>query len=350
MNGSYLQHIIENASVLNWIAISGIVLIAALGSWGMARWAYRGGMLDLPNARSSHRLPTPRGGGLAVVVAFMLGLGWLQFTISLDAALLNALLYGGGGLACIGLLDDYYSLRRSWRLLGQFLAAAWALYCLQGVDLVSNLSPLLWWGEQLILLIALVWLINLYNFMDGIDGLAASEAIFVALAFILLTATTHDISRVMAILAAASVGFLFLNWAPARIFMGDSGSCFLGYVLGVCLLAGAEQQLLSVWAALILLAVFIVDATYTLLHRVIRRTRWYEPHCSHAYQRAARRCNSHAVVTLVVLMLNIGWLLPCAWMASRLPQWGGVIAVLAILPLLGLVRRLGAGHETGATY
>ncbi|MEZ5591176.1 MAG: hypothetical protein R3F53_10910 [Gammaproteobacteria bacterium] len=204
----------------NWIAMSGIVLISALGSWGIARWAYRGGMLDLPNARSSHSVPTPRGGGLAVVVAFTLGLGWLQFTTSLDSALLNALLYGGGGLACIGLLDDYYSLRRSWRLLGQFLAAAWALYCLQGVDLVSSLPPLLWWGEQLILLIALVWLINLYNFMDGIDGLAASEAIFVALAFILLTATTHDISRVMAILAAASAGFSALELGACAYFHG----------------------------------------------------------------------------------------------------------------------------------
>jgi Fuc2NAc and GlcNAc transferase len=266
-------------------------------------------------------------------------------TIGFDTGLFAALVGGGGLLAIIGLLDDFYSLARRWRLLAQVFASAWALYCLQGIDLIPQLPQWLWWGEQIVVLIGLVWLINLYNFMDGIDSLAASEAVFVGLAFMLLAVATADVNHAMVLLAAASAGFLLLNRPPARLFMGDGGSYFLGYTLGVGLLFAAEQQIVSFWAGLILLAVFVVDSSYTLVRRMIGRARWYEPHRSHAYQRAARRYGSHARVTVGVVVLNTLWLLPLAWLASRSSQWGGMLTLVAAVPLLLIANYLKAGRE-----
>ena len=331
------------------IGYLGVALATACGSWGIARWAHRrGAILAVPNARSSHTIPTPSGGGLVMAASFWLGLLVLFGMNRLDPELFIALLVGSLMLVTVGIVDDIFEVKRRWRLLCQAGAACWALYWLAGVTLWA--WPGFWWVQQLLVAIALVWLINLYNFMDGIDGLAASEAIYVTLASLVLIKGHTEVALVLPLLAAVCAGFLLLNWPPARIFMGDSGSYLLGYVIGVCGLAIVKEQLLTGWALLILLAVFLIDATYTLLRRIINRAHWYEPHRSHAYQKAACRFGGHAIVTVGVLILNLAWLLPWAWLAGQAPEWGAGIALLAMLPLVLLAHRLGAGNEHDKIY
>lgn len=320
--------------MVNWLTLTLVLLVTAASSWLMA---YGGHLLDIPNARSSHSKPTPSGGGLTIVLVFLLSLLWLE---AKDSNLIAALLGGCIILALVGIADDLVNLPRVWRLLCQLVAVLWAVYCLEWVTLWP--AENVWW-QQIMIIISLLWLINLYNFMDGIDGIAASEAIFVAFGLILLLPAHSSISPVLLLLIAACAGFLLLNWAPARIFMGDSGSCVLGYILGVCILAAIQAQDLSIWPGMILLAVFIVDSTYTLLRRMQKGERWYEPHRSHAYQKAARYLNSHAKVTLVVLGLNSILLLPLAYLAHSLVQWGVLFTLLAYAPLVILVYRLRAG-------
>lgn len=220
-------------------------------------------------------------------------------------------------VAAAGLLDDRFSLPARLRIVVHFVAAAWALWRLNGVGPL-HLGIAVWdsgWVGQLLALIGLVWMINLYNFMDGIDGLAGTEATCASGfgALLLTLAGLGSLACGALVLAAASAGFLIWNWPPARIFMGDVGSGFLGFVFGVLIIASAKEQpwLLCPW--LILLAVFVVDSALTLMRRMFTGARWYEAHSSHAYQHAARRWGSHSKVTLTIAVVNVTWLFPLAW-------------------------------------
>jgi len=196
--------------------------------------------------------------------------------------------------------------------------------------------------------LGLVWLINLFNFMDGIDGIAAIEAVCVLSGCVLLLwfqgAPLQTLAWPM-LLAVTVVGFLLWNWPPASIFMGDVGSGFLGYVLGCFLVDTAVAGLIPVWSWLILLGVFVVDATVTLVRRALSGARWYEAHRSHAYQHAAQKWKSHRKVSLAVLGINLVWLLPLAWLAALIPEHGWLIMVVALAPLVAAALWLGAGNE-----
>lgn len=318
----------------------------------LRRHALHTQLMDVPNQRSSHSRPTPQGGGLAVVISFSAGLGITWLWGQLPSSWLLAMGLGGGLIAAIGYLDDRHNLPARWRFPVHVLAALWALWCLGSLLALSTpwgmIEP--GWLGWVLAVIAVVWLLNLYNFMDGIDGIAGIEAITVALgAALLLWWHGDDQAAVtMGLLAAASLGFLLWNWPPAKIFMGDAGSAYLGFVLAVAALATSTQGPLNLWVWLILLAVFIVDASFTLLRRLLRGDRWYEAHRSHAYQHAALRLDSHKLVTLTVGTINLLWLLPLAWAAMHWPHWGAALTVLAWLPLLVLALRLGAGTHQDA--
>ncbi len=329
----------------------GLLLLILLLSWfltgRMRRYALARSLLDIPNGRSSHSLPTPRGGGVALVLAFLLALPWLAYRGGLDDALMWAMLGSGSGVAVLGLLDDHGHIPARWRLLGHFAAAGWALYWLGGMPPVEVMGASLdlgWLGHGLAAL-GLVWLLNLYNFMDGIDGIASVEALAVCLGGALLYAVSGhgELLWVPLALACAVLGFLYWNVPPARIFMGDAGSGFLGMVLGVMLLQAAWVSADLFWAWLILLGVFVVDATLTLLRRLLGGERVHEAHRSHAYQHAARRYGGHLPVTLGAALLNLCWLLPIAlWVV--LGGLDGVVGLmLAYIPLLGLAWKLRAG-------
>lgn len=326
------------------LAVMAWFLTALLRRYALAR-----SLLDVPNARSSHSLPTPRGGGVAIVVAFLLGLCVAFFTgLGIAAELFYALLGAGLSIALLGFLDDHGHIAARWRLLGHFLAAVWALYWLGGLpplEVFGGLLQLSWIGHVLAAFY-LVWLLNLYNFMDGIDGIASVEAICVCIGagilYLLLDAPAEaELSVLM--LAAAVLGFLIWNFPPARIFMGDAGSGFLGIVLGILSLYAGWVDPVLLWAWLILLGVFVVDATLTLLRRLLRGDRVYEAHRSHAYQYAARRAGHHLPVTASVAILNLVWLLPLA-ISVALGWLDGLVGVaIAYSPLLVLAWLLGAG-------
>ncbi len=202
------------------------------------------------------------------------------------------------------------------------------------------------WLLKALALLALLWLLNLYNFMDGIDGLAGSELVFVTfLSYLLVINSGDEVTAMLsATLLAAGAGFLLWNWPPAKIFMGDVGSSFTGFSLGVLALISMQSGILTLWTWLILLAVFIVDATVTLLRRFWRGEKWYEGHATHAYQQAARQYKSHAKVTITVIVINLLWLAPLAWLSVQRPELGMALTLLAMMPLLLLAWRLGAGN------
>lgn len=314
----------------------------------LRRYALKRNIIDVPNIRSSHQTPTPRGGGVAIVAAFLLVIPILAGQGAVSMSVAYALLGPGVGVAMLGFLDDHGHIAARWRLVGHFSAALLILFCVNGFPNIEifNFNIQLGWVGNIIGVLYLVWLLNLYNFMDGIDGLASLEAIFVSLGGALLYCLTDRVEEVWAplMLAAASIGFLLWNFPPAKIFMGDAGSGFLGVVLGVLSLSAGwiDSQLFFGW--LILLGVFVVDATWTLFRRILRGEKVYEAHRSHAYQFATRRYNSHLKVTLAVLALNVVWLLPLAC-AVALDMIEGIVGLLiGYTPLALLAFKFRAGE------
>ncbi len=330
-----------------WWLLLTVFAVSWVSTLVLRRYALAKSLMDIPNERSSHSVPTPRGGGVAIVVAFLLALPVLT---GLDLLSMSALygLFGSGLLvAVIGFADDHGHIAARWRLLGHFIAAAWALFWLNGlppIELFGITVDLGWFGN-ILTLVYLVWMLNLYNFMDGIDGLASAEAISVCLGMCLVYWFSGNLELIWAllILAATVAGFLSWNFPPARIFMGDAGSGFLGLVLALLSIQAAWVAPQLLWSWLILLGVFIVDATWTLIRRLIRGNKVYQAHRSHAYQFASRRYSSHKVVTLSVIMINLFWLLPISISVGWLGLDGFTGLIFAYAPLLWLASKYEAG-------
>lgn len=258
--------------------------------------------------------------------------------------------YAGAGclVASVGLWDDLSHVPASWRLVVHFLGAAWGFFGMGGLPLLQALGLFhaLEWLVALVIIIYLVWVLNLYNFMDGIDGIASIEALTVSLGSVLLLnlIAPKEHFVFIALLVFSSVfGFFFWNFPRAKIFLGDTGSGFLGIILGLLSIQSAMHapQLISAW--LILLGVFIVDATVTLVRRILRGEKFYEAHRSHAYQIISRRLSSHKKVTLGVLCINIIWLLPFSILAVLFPDKAFLLTLMALLPLVLFALRVGAG-------
>lgn len=324
---------------------------AALATWwltGVVRqYAFRRRLLDIPNARSSHIVATPRGGGVAIALTTLIALPVLGWMGALPWAHVAGFLGGGGVVAVIGFLDDHAHIARRWRLLAHFGAAAWVVYCLGGLPRLNALGlPLdVGWLGHLLAVVYIVWMLNLTNFMDGIDGIAAIEAVTVSgsAAFLsVLVAPGEALWLTPLVLAMATLGFLPWNWPPAKIFMGDAGSGFLGFMVAALSIQAAWSDPALFWSWVILLGVFVVDATVTLLRRTARGERVYEAHRTHAYQHVAQG-RGHQAVTIAVAVINSIWLLPLATLVARDAVEGVAGAVVAYLPLLVAAVLLGAG-------
>ncbi|MFI3197119.1 MAG: glycosyltransferase family 4 protein [Methylococcaceae bacterium] len=338
---------------VGWVFFIALILVAVLTGL-LRRYALAASLLDMPNARSSHSVPTPRGGGLSIVMVFLLGLPVLSALGVLATNTLWALVGAGVWVALVGFLDDHGHIPARWRLLAHFIGAAWGLYGLGGLPpLVFSLptsldvySIDLGWAGQILGLFYLVWLLNLYNFMDGIDGLASIEAITVCLGgalLYLLGSETGGLWVTPVLLAMTVAGFLFWNFPPARIFMGDAGSGFLGMVLGLFSIQAAWIAPQFFWSWLILLGVFIVDASWTLARRFLNGEKVYEAHRSHAYQKASRYYRSHKTVSLVIGVINVCWLTPLA-LGVGLADFNALLGLaLAYLPLIVLAIYFNAG-------
>ena len=303
-------------------------------------------LLDTPVSRSAHSDPTPVGGGLSIAILFL-----LVSTYCFGAGIIPLQEYmalsGGGLIAVLGLVDDLRHLDMRWRVPAQFLAAFWAVLWLGGIAPI-DLGPiqLQWpWLLNGLAVVALVWLLNLYNFMDGIDGIAGSELVFVsAVALFILVNSDDPVGVVLtATLLATGAGFLIWNWPPAKIFMGDVGSGFIGFILGVLALLTMQHGSMNVWTWVLLLGVFVTDATVTLIRRFLGGGSWYEGHATHAYQKAARQHKSHAKVTITVILINCLWLAPLAWFSVKLPELGIYLGMVGIVPLVIIAIKLEAG-------
>ncbi len=293
-----------------WAAIpllSGGLTLTLTGQ--VLAFAQRRAIIDFPTDRSSHARPTPRGGGLAIVAgvltALVVGVVGGIVPVGLGAGL------GGGGLlvAWVGWRDDRQGVPAGFRALVQFVAAIWAVAWLGGYpQLTAGSAPLaLGLPGAVLAVVGIVWAVNLFNFMDGIDGLAVVEAVTVATCGTILLGMRGDsgASALAAALAASALAFLRWNWMPARIFLGDVGSNFLGFSLAVLAIwsenNGGPPTILWGVAAM----VFVVDATITLLRRWSRGENLVQAHRSHAYQRLTQAGWSHARVSLLILTINL---------------------------------------------
>lgn len=330
-----------------------LLLAVFVGSWGLTlvlrRYALAKSLMDIPNKRSSHSVPTPRGGGVAIVASFLSALLILRGLDLMSVATLYGLVGGGLLVALIGFADDHGHIAARWRLLGHFAASIWALYWLGGSPRVTLFGATLdpGWIGNILFVLYLVWMLNLYNFMDGIDGLASAEAISVCLGMFIVYWFGANLELAWGPLAlvAAVAGFLCWNYPPAKIFMGDAGSGFLGVVLAGMSIDAASKSPELLWCWLIMLGVFIVDATWTLMRRLLRGEKVYEAHRSHGYQYASRKHRSHKTVVLASVFINLVWLMPLSIAVA-----GGWISgffgiVVAYAPLLFIACTYKAGES-----
>lgn len=334
-----------------WVLLSsiGTLVASALLTGFVRRIAVSWDLLDIPNERSSHSIPTPRGGGLAIAVSYTLSALVVVLQGGMKSHELAALTLPGLLVAAVGFADDKWDVKARYRLVVHCVAAMLALYLLGGPPSVSFFDLTLDFGSLgwLLGVLYVVWMLNLYNFMDGINGLAAGEAITVcgggAILFWMLGEVTGVYLCLM--LALAALGFMFWNFPTAKIFMGDVGSGFLGLTLAVISLYSAKTNPDMLWAWLILLAVFIVDATVTLIVRFLRGERVYQAHRSHAFQIITTRLGSHTPVVISTILLNVLVLLPLSILVMKGIVPGLVGCLIAYAPLTALALATGAGRR-----
>ncbi len=296
------------------------------------------GWLALPNRRSSHLRPIPTLGGLGFALPIAAGLGYA----ALGGAALGGLALCAAGVGLMGLVDDVRELGRTPRLLGQFIFGGAALWLLP-----PDWPPWLL-GAALVLL---VWHVNLYNFMDGIDGLAGCACLFFCLAVQLLAGGAPGwLGDLLWTMVGAILGFMAFNWPPAKIIMGDVGSTFLGFLLAVCVIQLVAQEILPLASCLILLTGFWFDASYTLCVRMMTGQAFWEAHRTHLYQKVAQR-KGHLWTTSAFLAFCLLWLLPLAHFAQARPAFGALCQLAAVLPLAMAAFLLRAGlPEEGAAF
>lgn len=312
--------------------------VSFIGTLLTRRFASAIGLLDTPNQRSSHSTPTPNGGGLGLVVAGSAATVFLPMrNAELWMVVLLSLVIAG-----VGLRDDIRHVAASIRFVTQVIVTAVALFVL---GIFQFTHPHI----AIIALLGGVWWINLFNFMDGIDGIAGSQALFMLIAAAALGVWQQpqvmDAPEWIWMIAIGASVFAFLqfNWPPATIFMGDVGSTWLAFVMFVIAAFSVRDGWSTTPSWLILGGVFMADSTTTLLRRMLRGTRWFEAHRSHAYQRLAVRLNAHRPVTLLTIGINVLWLAPCACASVLWPEWDWVWVAIAYTPLVGIASALGAG-------
>lgn len=332
------------AAVVAVTFTSSAILVGVVRAYALEK-----NIVDTPNARSSHIAPTPRAGGIAIVLSFVASLLALCFCRIVDARTAAILIVAGCAIAGIGFLDDRQQLTARSRFTVHVAAAAFVVALLGGIpgtELARWGLGEFWIGSAFSVIV-LAWGTNLFNFMDGIDGIAASEAIFMSTALACLAwldGGDLGITVAMFCLAAATLGCLVWNWPPARIFMGDVGSGFLGFMVTALAILSCQRGSVPIEVLPILGGVFLVDATVTLIRRLLRGDRWLEAHRMHAYQHLARRWQKHRPVTLLAIAINLVWLLPWAYVANRFPANARICMAAALLPLVILTLIGGAGR------
>ena len=314
--------------------------VSAAGVGVSIRIAHRVGVMDVPNERSSHSLPTPRMGGVPMVAATAVAFGgWTLLTVNgevlgkeLSCVFLFAL-----SMFVLGFVDDLMDLSPLFRFLVQIVSVSLALRALSpifsGIPLGMRVLPGTFWIP--VGAVWSIWMLNLYNFMDGIDGLAGGEAALASSFFFLIFAYYGQPGWAAAnlVVAAASMGFLVFNWPPAKVFMGDGGSAFLGAFFGMQSVVAALSTPVPFLVLVLPFANFILDTTFTLFRRLIRREKWYQAHRSHLYQRMTGLGMTHREVTSIELLVVVA---SCAAAAACIPAGPLVRIALMVSVTVGI--------------
>jgi UDP-N-acetylmuramyl pentapeptide phosphotransferase/UDP-N-acetylglucosamine-1-phosphate transferase len=329
------------------VLLAAACLAGVAGTWVALRWLSAAALLDVPNARSSHKVPIPRGGGVGFVPV-IIG-GWVVLALLVPAGPTPWAIGAVAAMGILGFFDDRKSLRRRIRLMVQ-IAVTGALVLSIPQEAFVFRGSLPFAADRAIAWISLVWFVNLFNFMDGIDGIAASEAAAVGLALAAMTLLAPHSgipAREAMVLAGAALGFLAFNWPPARLFMGDVGSLALGIALGYLLITTAVIGYVA--PAVILPMYFLADASLTLFARLFRGAAIGDAHREHAYQRAVDGGASHRRVVLQITVANLA-LAGCAFLSMHHPWTGFALAVGVTFALIILLRAQGpVKPETGQT-
>ena len=293
--------------IIGFAVAAGALVLSYLCVAGFRRWAAER-VLDIPNVRSLHTRPIPRGGGLGIVIVVLIGTWGLFFSriMSMPFREIVALSLGGGIVALVGWLDDIHNVPSRVRLIVQAVSSVIILMAIGYLNAVP--VPVI--GDIRLYSIGipftLIWIIgltNAYNFMDGIDGIVGGQAVVAGLGWTIigLIGGQSFVGLMGVLLAASSLGFLFHNWPPARIFMGDVGSEFIGFTLAVLPIIAAHRDPRFMFAGILLVWPFIFDTSFTLVRRLINKENVFEAHRSHIYQRLVITGYSHRFVTLMYM-------------------------------------------------
>ncbi|MCG3695288.1 MraY family glycosyltransferase [Aliarcobacter butzleri] len=278
-----------------------LLLFSFLLTYFIKNYMIKKSLVASVNERSSHTVPTPHGGGIAIAITWFIGLFYLYFIGQIENNLFYALLFGAV-ISIVSFFDDIYELSPKLRLIIQAIVAIGGLYFLGGFETLTfgifDIQNSIF--TNIFAFFMIIWFINLYNFLDGINGYAGSEAVFLSLAGFILFGGNHFL-----VLAVAVLGFLYWNWNKAKIFMGDVGSTLLGYNVAIFTIYYANQEPTNFWIWIILFGVYWFDATLTLIRRKLNKERLSQAHKKHAYQRLTQAGWSHYKVTNYSIVLNI---------------------------------------------
>jgi Fuc2NAc and GlcNAc transferase len=329
-------------SVYGWLAVS--LFAGVLSYFSCIRaltLAERSGMITQPGKRQSHEIATPTGGGLGLMFSILVTSLCLQLVLPLPGYWWQNMLPGILLLTIVGWRDDKFPVSSLVRLLVQLAVSFWLLgfgwsqFSLTGMALFTSI------------IVAMVWLMNLYNFMDGSNGMAGFQGVFTGLVLAVLfhMGEQYEMALIALAVAVACGGFLPLNFPRARVFMGDVASVPLGFIFASFAVYGIQAGSFSLAVFVLIMSVFLVDATLTLLTRVLSGERWYTAHAQHVYQRLIAQGWSHSQVLVVYQAINVILVLPALVLARIYPQYAMVTVGLTLL-LLGACwhtanRRLG---------
>ena len=340
-NAAFFQ---MSAEMIWGLALGATAFVSTVaGTLAFRTVALRKGILANPNFRSLHQRPMPEGGGLVFSLTLLATLATLWWNGFIDARVAQAIGLGGAVATLFGFADDLVHAHPVAKLLTQGGLAAWALFCFGGAPLldVPFTPPAVDLAFSWFLL---VWLMNAYNFMDGVDGMAASGAVFIcsaAAVVLLLVDGDRSLALLLGLLGLCCGGFLLFNWPPASIFMGDSGSLFLGYCFGAFITGTITEGQINPWTWLVIFGYFAGDTTTTTVTRICLTKNWYGAHRSHAYQNLARIWGDHRKVTIGVFFYHLLWLLPLAVMSELASATGPLAAALALGPVVFWTLRYG---------
>ncbi|SFV53535.1 Undecaprenyl-phosphate N-acetylglucosaminyl 1-phosphate transferase [hydrothermal vent metagenome] len=339
---------------MSTLIISSILIISLLLTFIVKEIVLKLKILDTPNKRSSHSQPTPTLGGVAIILSFMLGITLMFYAKTIPNELFLPFVLGGGLLGLISFFDDIKPIAIKYRISLHIIIAFLTVYWLD-IHLFSDwlsyhigLSYLSIGVSAFILLLG----INTVNFMDGIDGIVATQIIFVFTVITLFLINDNNIvdARYFALLVAISLGFLVFNFAPAQIFMGDVGSIFLGFIISVLLIYTVNTNSISFSVWLILLAMFWLDVVFVLIVRILNKDNITHAHKTHFYQKLTQyfslknsRTYAHRKTIYSITAINILWLLPLATIAEYYPEYSVISLVISLIPLLFLMWKFKAG-------